>query len=139
VHGAIYAAGWNEEIAIELRDRSGGDDEAVAVVMENEAAFYFIASQEICGGLDLSSISVLRVVDFAVVGEVLCLRSCRGQFSPVFSGVSFGEAVAASGEFFDGVAFFELGEDFEEGAAVGFSEVQSASDVSGGGGLGFNL
>src|ERR1700730_18360568 len=43
VHGSVDGAGWNEEIAIELRHGSGRDDEAVAVVMEYQAACYFIA------------------------------------------------------------------------------------------------
>jgi len=135
MHGAIYGAGRNEEIAIELRDRCRGDDEAVAVVVEDEAAFYFVASEDVCGWLGFCGVD-LRVVDLPAVGAALGLQSRGGGF---FRGVSFGEAVAASGEFFDGIAFFEVDEDFEQGAAVGFSEVQAASNVVGRGGLGFNL
>src|ERR1700719_2400444 len=62
VHGAVYGAGWNEEVAIELGHGSGGDDEAVAVVVEDQAAFYFIASEDTCGGLGL------RGMGFCVVG-----------------------------------------------------------------------
>ena len=140
VHGAVYAAGRNEEIAVELRHRGRGNDEAVAVVMQHEAAFYFIASQDNCGWLGWRNVGLsnggLRNIDLPVAGAARCLRSCGGGFS---CGVSFCDAVATSGQFFDGIAFFELGKDFEEGAAVGLSEVQSASDVIGGGGLGFNL
>jgi len=39
------------------------------------------------------------------------------------------EAIAAAGEFFDGAAFFELGENSEEGAAVGFGEMEAAGNV----------
>jgi hypothetical protein len=134
VHCAIYGVGRNEEIAVELRDRCGGNDEAVSVVVEYEAAFCFIAGKDICGGLGLRVFD-LRDVDLPIAGAALGLRSCWG----FFCGVSFGDAVAASGEFFDGVAFFEFGEDFEEGAAVGFSEVQAAGDFIGGDRLGFNL
>jgi len=70
VHGAIYGAGRNEEIAIELRNWSGGDDEAVAVVMEYEAAFYFITRQGNCGGLGLRGFD-LRVADLREVGAAL--------------------------------------------------------------------
>ena len=43
VHGVFNVGAGDEEVAVELGDRSVRDDEAVAVVMEDEAAFYFVA------------------------------------------------------------------------------------------------
>lgn len=52
---------------------------------------------------------------------------------------SSSELVTASGELFDGAAFFELVEHAEEGARVGFAEMEGAGDVLGRGRIGGNL
>jgi hypothetical protein len=44
VHGVFDVGAGDEEVAVELGDRSVGDDEAVAVMVEDEAPFYFVAS-----------------------------------------------------------------------------------------------
>ena len=45
VHGVFNIGAGDEEVAIELGDESVGNDEAVAVVMEDETAFDFVARQ----------------------------------------------------------------------------------------------
>jgi len=46
VHGVLDGVARNENIAVELRHRRIRDDEAIAVVVKNEASFYFIAIRE---------------------------------------------------------------------------------------------
>jgi hypothetical protein len=106
-----------------LRDGRCGDDEAVAIVVQDKAAFDFVAGH-----------GVVRGFGRGFIGPPPGLRQWL-----FFSGLSLGEAVTAAGEFFDGVTFFELGKDFEQGAAIGFSQVQTAGDIIGGGGFAFNL
>src|SRR5260370_14811198 len=45
VHGVLDCVAGNEDIAVELRHGRIGDDEAVAVVVKNEAAFDFVATR----------------------------------------------------------------------------------------------
>jgi hypothetical protein len=54
-------------------------------------------------------------------------------------GFTASELVAAAGEFFDGAAFFEFIEHAEEGAGVGFPEMESPGDIWEGGGISGNL
>jgi hypothetical protein len=47
--------------------------------------------------------------------------------------------VSASGKFADGTPFFELREHFQQGAVVGFLEMEAATDIFGRGWIGPNL
>src|SRR5260370_33653954 len=46
VHGVVDGIARDEDVAVELRHGRIGGNEAVAVVMENEAAFYSVQSRE---------------------------------------------------------------------------------------------
>jgi hypothetical protein len=102
MHGVFDVGTGDEEVAIELRDGRVGNDEAITVMMEDEAAFDFVT----CG-------------DRAARGAGLAglARLLRG----LLIGFAPGELVAATGEFFDGTVFFELIEHALEGAGVGFA------------------
>jgi hypothetical protein len=45
----LDAVAWDEDIAVELRHRRIRDDEAIAVVVKNQASLYFIAIREARG------------------------------------------------------------------------------------------
>ncbi len=47
--------------------------------------------------------------------------------------------VAAAGKFADGTPFLELHEHFQQGSVVGFLEIQAATDIIDGDGIGPNL
>jgi hypothetical protein len=102
VHGVLDGVARDEDVAVKLRYGGIGDDEAVAVVVKNEAAFYFIAARERRG---------LGVA-----------RGFAGRF--LAGGVPFGfavrESVSAAGQFLDGAALFQFGKHLEERAIVGF-------------------
>src|SRR5713226_10768381 len=46
VHGVLDGVAWNENVAVEVRHGRIRHDEAVAVVVKDQAAFYFIATRE---------------------------------------------------------------------------------------------
>jgi hypothetical protein len=143
VHGVFDSQARDENIAVQLGDGFIGDDETVAVVMQNQAAADLIARESFfvgagrfvagcggCGGCGLA----LALTLATMVGRRR-LRLARG----VTIGLAAGQTVATAWDFVDGAAFFELAEHFEQGALVGFSEVQSAGDFAGGRRIGANL
>lgn len=52
MHGVFDGVAGNEDVTIELRHRSFGHDKPIAIVMKNQASFYFIVMRE-GGVLDL--------------------------------------------------------------------------------------
>ena len=122
VHGVFDGVARNEDVAIELRHRSIGDDKAIAVVMEDQAAFYFILIRE-RGALGLLAPDRNAAVWPAASAFLFAAR----------------EAVAAAGQFLDGMAFLELREHFEERPGVGLFQVQALRDLVGGRRLAPNL
>jgi hypothetical protein len=101
VHGVFDGVAGNEDIAIELRHWSIGNNKAIAIVMEDQAAFYFIVIPE--GG-------ALRL------RRLTGMRRLAGCIAILFSA---GKTVATAGQFLDGVAFLQFREHFEKGASVG--------------------
>src|SRR6267143_5987769 len=90
VHGVLDGVARNENIAVELRHRRIRDDEAIAVVVKNEASFYFIAIRE-RRGLGTSH----RLLARFLAGRLLFRLAAR-------------EAVPSAGQFLNGAAFPEL-------------------------------
>jgi hypothetical protein len=65
VHGVFNVIAWNENIAIDVGKRDVGDHEAVTILMENEAAFDFVARsgfvlREFVNGLACGTFLILR-------------------------------------------------------------------------------
>ncbi len=121
VHGIFDGIARYENVAVKVRHRGLRHDEAVAVVVENEPALYLLAVRK------------------NRARGLLCLArlgTLAGRIPFRFSG---GEAVPPAGQLLDGAAFFELREHFEQWPAVGFLQMQSPSDLLGGGGFSSNL
>jgi hypothetical protein len=113
VHGVFDEVARDEEIAVEIRNGDIGDDEAVAVLVENEAALDFIAGN----GL------VLGEFFTGLFGRRPWLRG------GLLGAGSLVKKEAAVGKFFDEAAFFELGEHLEKGAAAGSPDLEGAGEV----------
>jgi hypothetical protein len=113
VHGVFDEIARDEEVAIEIRDGDVRNDEAVAILMENEAAFDFVAGKRF------------------LLGEFF--GGCFGSGARIRGGLlragSLVEKEAAVGKFFDEAAFFEFGEHLEEGAAAGPPDLEGAGEV----------
>src|SRR5712692_1728559 len=121
VHGIFDGIARDENVAVQVWHRGLRHDEAVAVVVENEPALYLLAVRK------------------GRARGMLCLAglgSLAGRIPFRFPG---GEAVPPAGQLFDGAAFFELREHFEQWPAVGFLQMESASDLLSGGGFSSNL
>jgi hypothetical protein len=117
VHGVFDEITRDEQIAIEVRDCDVGDDEAVAVLVEDEAAFNFVAGKDF--------------VLWEIVGG--WLGRGPGLCGGLLRAGSLAKQEAAVGEFFNEAALFELGEHLEEGAAAGFLHLEGAGEVFQGG------
>jgi len=118
VHGVFDEVARDKKVAVEIGNGDVGNDEAVAVVMEDEAAADFVAGNgfvlgEFFGGRFLR-------------GARLCGRLLRAG--------SLAKEKATMGKFFDEAAFFELGEHLEEGTAAGAADLEGAGEVFQGGG-----
>src|ERR1700687_1580099 len=100
VHGVFDGVTWNEDVAIELRHGDVGHDKAVTIVMQNQAAFYLIAIRE---GRSWQRLRRLRTLLLAR-GSAIRLAAR--------------EAITATWQFFDGVAFLEFQKHIEERASV---------------------
>lgn len=111
VHGVFDGIARNEDVAIHIGESNIGNDEAVAILMENEAALDFIAG----GGFLLD--------DF--LG--------RGSGGGIASRAAKKEA--AVGKFLDEAASLEFGEHLEEEAAVAFFHMEGAGEVLEGNGV----
>ena len=117
VHGVLDEVARDEEIAVEIRNSDIGDDETVTVLMEDEAAFYFVTGN-----------------DF-VLGEIVGGRLRRGALLRVrlLRSGSLAKKEAALGKFFDEAALFELGEHLKERAAAGSADLERAGEIFQGG------
>jgi len=119
VHGVLDGVAWDEDVAVELWHGGIRHDEAVAIMVENEAACDFVMTRE-----------RLRVAR-GVLGSFLDRRAAFG--------LAAREAVSPSRQFLDGAALFELGKHFEQGAIVGLFQMEAPGNVSGGDGDASNL
>src|SRR5712692_6570584 len=90
VHGVLDGIAWNENVAVEVRHGRIRHDEAIAVVVKDQAAFYFIATRE-RRGLRMAR----RVVGLFLAGRLLFRLAAR-------------EPVSPARQFLDGAAFLEL-------------------------------
>jgi hypothetical protein len=118
VHGIFDEVARDKKVAVEIGNGDVGNDEAVAVLMENEAAADFVARKRFLLGKFFGG-RFMR-------GARLCgglLRAGR-----------LAKEEAAVGNFLDEAAFFELGKHLEEGAAAGAANLEGAGEVFQGGG-----
>src|SRR5712692_541378 len=121
VHGVLDGVAGDENVAVELRHGRIRHDEAIAVVVKNQASFYFIATRERRG---------LRMAR-RVVGLSLAARlSFR---------LGTWEAVPPARQFLDGAPLLELGKHLEQRAIVSFLQMHSLCDLARGRGLASNL
>ena len=118
VHGVFDEIAGDEEIAVEIGNGDVGNDEPVAVLMKDEAAFDFVAGNGF------------------VLGEIFGrrLRCGSGAGGRLLLTRILAEEEAAVGKFFNESAFFQLGEHLKEGAAAGFLDLERAGEVFDGGG-----
>jgi hypothetical protein len=110
MHGVFDVVARDEEIAVDVRKRNVRNDEAVAVVMEDETAANFVPG----GGFVLGKF----FSRFCGSGSTLLERGSRSRSPP--------QEEAAMRKLLDETAFLEFGEHREEGAAVILLEVQGA-------------
>jgi len=118
VHGVFDEIARDEKIAVEIGDGDVGNDEAVAVLVEDEAAFYFVAGNGFVLGEFFRG--------WLRGGALLRGRGLRTGSLP--------EQKAAVGKLFDEAAFLQLGEHLEEGSAVRAADLEGAGEVFEGGG-----
>src|SRR5712692_463589 len=90
VHGVLDGVAWDENIAVEVRHRGIRHDEAIAVVVKDQASFYFITTRE-RRGLRMAR----RVVGLFLAGRLLFRLAAR-------------EPVSPARQFLDGAALLEL-------------------------------
>jgi hypothetical protein len=119
VHGVFDGIAGDENVAVKLRHGLIRHNEAVAVMVEDEATFDLIAAGDVRRTVCGFGIATLQ----------------RGRLF----GLAAGKAVTSSGKFFDGATLLEFGEHFEEMAAVGFPQTEAAGDVVRGSGRAPNL
>jgi hypothetical protein len=112
VHGVFDGFAGDEDVAIQLRHRSIGNDKSVAVVMKDQASFNFI---NLCerGALDL-----LRMIHTRRLAWCIAIRLAAWQ------------AVTSTRQFLECMAFFEFREHFEQGAGVGLFQVETLGDFA---------
>ena len=114
VHGVFDEIAGDEEVAVEIGDGNVGNDEAVAVLMEDKASFDFVARNGFVLG---EFIWGWRLGSGALPGGRL-LRAG-----------SLAKKEAAVGKFFDEATLFELGEHLKEGAAAGAPDLEGAGEI----------
>lgn len=113
VHGVFDRVARNEDVAIHIGKCDIGNDKAIAILMENEAALDFVAR----GGFLLN--------DFLGRGF--------GSGGGITSRAA--EKEAPVGKFFDEAASLEFSEHLEEGTAVTFSHTEAAGEILEGDGV----
>lgn len=113
VHGVFDVVAGDEEVAVEIGDGDVGNDKAVAVLVEDEAAANFVAGNGF------------------VQGEFFDGRcgSGAGLGLDWLKAGDLAKDEAVVGKLFDEAAFFEFGEHLEEGAACGFPDLEGAGKV----------
>jgi len=107
VHGIFDGVARNEDVAIHVGESDIGNNKAVAILMENEAALDFIAG----GGF--------------LLGDLLG----RGFGSGGGIALRAAEKEAAVGKFLDEAASLEFGEHLEEEATVTFFHMEGAGKI----------
>jgi hypothetical protein len=112
MHGVFDVVARDKEIAVDVRKRNVRNDEAVAVVMEDETAANFVPG----GGFVLGNF----FSRFCGSGSTLLERISRSRSPP--------QEEAAMRKLLDQTAFLEFGEHREQGAAVILFEVQGAGE-----------
>jgi|SRR5260221_2205325 len=113
VHGVFDKVTGDEQVAVEIRDGDVGYDEAVAVLVKDEAAFNFVARK----GLLLREFFGRRLLDGAQLGGWL-LRAG-----------SLAKKEATLRKFFYEAALFQFGQHLEECAATGAAHLEGAGEV----------
>jgi hypothetical protein len=107
VHGIFDGVARNEDVAIHVGESDIGNNKAVAILMENEAALDFVAG----GGF--------------LLGDLLG----RGFGSGGGIALRAAEKEAAVGKFLDEAASLEFGEHLEEEATVTFFHMEGAGKI----------
>lgn len=107
VHGVFDGVARNEDVAIHIGKCDIGNDKAIAILMENEAALDFVAR----GGFLLDD----------------SLGRGLGGGGGIASRAA--EKEAPVGKFLDEAASLEFGEHLKEGAAVTFFHMEAAREV----------
>ncbi len=121
VHGVSDGIARNKNVAVKLRHRLFRHDEAVAIMVEDEAALDFVAT----GGFrDMSC-------RFWIVS--------RRAIKRLLFGLAVGEPIPAARKFLNGPALFQFREHFEQLAAVALLQVETAGDFVRGGGCASNV
>jgi hypothetical protein len=100
VHGVFDGVRRDENITVKLRNGDIGDHETIAIVMQDETPRHLIA---ICQSAPRRSL--LRGLNYLFATQLSIL-------------LASGQAIAAPGQFFDGAAFLEVREHFEEEPVV---------------------
>jgi len=113
VHGVFDGVARNENVAVHVGKSDIGNDKAVAILVENEAALDFVAGR----GFLLNDLLGRRFGN----GGGIALRAAK-QEAPV-------------GKFLDEAASLEFGEHLEEGAAVTFFHMKGAGEILDGNGV----
>jgi hypothetical protein len=125
VHGVFNVVARDEEIAVDIGDGDIGDDEAVTVLMEHEAAANFVAR----GGLMLGNIFG------RARGRGRGGSGASGTCGPAIGLLTAAKKEAAVGKFFDETTLFEAKKHLQQGAAVVFFDVQAAGEFVEGDGV----
>jgi len=113
VHGVFHVVPGDEKVAVEIGDGHVGDDKAVAIVVEDEAAADFVAG----GGF------VFREFFAGRGGSRLRLGS------GLLGAGGLREQEAVVGKLFDKAAFLEFAEHLEEGTAGEFLDLEGVGEV----------
>jgi len=113
MHGVFDGVARNENVAIHVGKSDIGNDEAVAILMENEAALDFVAGS----------------------GFLLCDLLVRGLGSGGGITLRAAEKEASVGKFLDEAASLQFGEHLEERAAVTFFHMEGAGKILDGDGV----
>lgn len=113
VHGVFDGVAGNKNVAIHIGKSDIGNDKAVAILMENEAALDFVAGR----GFLLDDLLGRRFGS----GRGITSRAAKKE-APV-------------GKFLDEAASLEFGEHLEEGATVTFFHMKGAGEVLDGNGV----
>jgi hypothetical protein len=117
MHGVFNGVARDEHVAVELRNRNIRNNETVAVVMENQPSFYFVAIRE----RRLGGLVQWLLASFAAGRVALRLAAWK--------------SVPPAWDFLNGAALFEFRKHFEQRAGICLFELESLDDF--GGGCGF--
>ena len=113
VHGVFDGVARNENVAIHVGKSDVGNDEAVAILMQNKPALDFVA------------------------GGGFLLHDFLGRWFGSGGGIALraSEKEAPMGKFLDQTASLQFGKHLEKGAAATFFDVEAAGEVLNGDGV----